>query len=82
MSAEPSASPFGSHLRARRIRGAERRRRVRAELADDQDGVVSMRQLRDIGLTYEEVRAEVRAGRWHKVGLRTVSVMGDRPVNE
>lgn len=75
MPGEPRA-PFGEHLRRRRERGQERRRRVRAELADDQDGVVSTGQLRELGLTYDEVRAELDAGRWHRVGRRTISVAG------
>lgn len=55
---------------------------MRSELGESQDGVVSMKQLREMGITYEEVRAEVAAGRWHKVGLRTVSIDGSEPRSE
>lgn len=87
MSSDPSATPeppapFGQRLRDRRRRGQERRQRVRTELALHQDVVVSMAQLYELGISYEEVRAEIAAGRWHKVGLRTVSVMGDAPTHE
>lgn len=75
MSAHVSA-PFGGHLRSRRQRGLERRRLVQTELGDHQDGVVSTRQLAELGLTYDEVRAELEAGRWHRVGRKTISVTG------
>lgn len=80
MSAEPDA-PLGHDLRERRLRAIERRRRVRA-VAGDQDDVITLAQLSELGVTYDETRAEVAAGRWHKVGLRTVSVAGDVPPSE
>lgn len=75
MSAEPSA-PFGDHLLRRRERGLLRRQRVREELADHQDDLVSTEQLAQLGLTYDEVRAELEAGRWHRVGRKTISTGG------
>lgn len=76
----PAVRP--AHPLTARARGEERRRRVKAELADDQDGVVSVGQLRGMGLTYDEVRAEVEAGRWRRVGRRTISTLGDAPLSE
>lgn len=35
-----------------------------------------------MGLTYDEVRAEVEAGRWRRVGRRTISTLGDAPLSE
>lgn len=54
----------------------ERRRRVQAELGASQGQVATLRQLTDLGLTYDEVRAEVDAGRWHRLGRRTISLQG------
>lgn len=51
-------------------------------LARGQDGVVSFDQLYALGITYDEMRAEVRAGRWHRLGRRTISVVGPRPPRE
>lgn len=56
----------------------ERRERVERAFAH-QDGIVSLRQLRRFGLTYDQIRAEVEAGRWHRVGRRTVSIAGPEP---
>lgn len=42
--------------------------------AAEQDGVLSRRQLRDLGLTRWEIEAELRAGRWRAVGRQAVSV--------
>lgn len=69
-------APFGEHLRERLRRGEQRRRWVQAELADRQDGVATLRQVISCGLTYDEVRAELEAGRWHRVGRRTLSLVG------
>lgn len=52
---------------------AGRRRRV-AELADSQAGVVSRRQLYAAGITRAEVRANVAAGRWARVGSQALCV--------
>src|SRR5699024_9780758 len=69
-------APFGDYLSARRRRGQERRQLVQAELVDQQDGVASLRQVIACGLTYDEVRAELEAGRWHQVGRKTLSLEG------
>lgn len=82
MSSRPGAAPFGEHLRSRRERGTERRRRVQSELGDLQDGVVSTRQLTELGVSYEELRTELHAGRWHRVGRKTVSVSGSKQLTE
>ena len=52
-----------------------RSRRRRAEaLADDQCGIVSRSQLYDLGVTRAEVRANLRADRWRKVGRQSICV--------
>lgn len=38
--------------------------------------------LRQLGITYAEYRAEVSAGRWHRVGRRAVSVVGPLPTSD
>jgi very-short-patch-repair endonuclease/uncharacterized protein YjiS (DUF1127 family) len=43
-------------------------------LADDQHGVVSLSQLRDLGVTRAQVRAQVAAGRWRRVHSQVVAV--------
>lgn len=56
---------------------ADRRvlRRRRAERrAREQDGILSRRQLYRLGLTRSEVRANVRAGRWRRVGRQCICV--------
>ena len=56
---------------------AWQRRRLRAaaeELAADQDGVLSRRQLRELGLTRFDVRSQVRAHRWAQPSRTTVAV--------
>ena len=62
----------------RRQRGIRRRALVQEELGH-QDGVVTVAQLRELGLTYDEIRAEVEAGRWHRVGRKTLSITGPEP---
>lgn len=52
-----------------------RKRRRRAEaLGDAQCGIVSRRQLYNLGMTRAEVRANVRADRWRKVGRQSICV--------
>ena len=56
---------------------ASRRRALRrraADLASTQCGVVSRRQLKGLGVTRWQVRAEIRAGRWRAHGRHTVAV--------
>lgn len=48
------------------------RLRRAARLADEQGGVVSRRQLYDLGLTRWEIRGQVRARRWQRVGDQSV----------
>jgi very-short-patch-repair endonuclease len=45
-----------------------------AELAAEQGGVASRRQLYSIGLTRWEIRSQVRAGRWQLVGDQSVQL--------
>jgi len=48
-------------------------RRQRAQrLADEQEGVLSRRQLAQLGVTRWQVRAELRARRWRAVGRQSV----------
>ena len=56
-----------ANLRALRRRRAERR-------AHEQGGILSRRQLYQLGLTRSEVRANVRAGRWRRVGRQCLCV--------
>jgi len=56
-----------ANLRALRRRRAERR-------AHEQGGILSRRQLYQLGLTRSEVRANVRAGRWRQVGRQCLCV--------
>lgn len=49
------------------------------QLAEPYDGVLTRRMLLDVGVTREQIRAEVEAGAWHKVGWHTLSVTGPVP---
>jgi len=51
--------------------GQQWRHRI-ADLADEQHGVVSRRQLLARGVTRWQVRAEIRAGRWQQLGRQTL----------
>lgn len=55
---------------------------MQRELADHQEGVASLQQLIALGLTYDEVRAELEAGRWHRVGRKTISLSGPMLLND
>ncbi len=44
-------------------------------LAAEQDGIISRRQLRELGLSRFDVRTEIRAGRWQKPSSNTVAVV-------
>jgi very-short-patch-repair endonuclease len=62
---------------ARRKQSAARRtflRRRVSELADEQAGIVSRRQLKQLGVQRWQVRAEVNAGRWALVGRQAICV--------
>lgn len=56
----------------RRSRGELRRRAGVA--AADQDGILSRRQLRELGLHRRDIRTQVDAGRWHKLSPNTVAL--------
>ena len=62
----------------RRARGVDRRALVERELGH-LGGVATVAQLRGLGLTYDQIRAEVDGGRWHRVGRKTVSTLGPLP---
>src|SRR5512144_372669 len=50
-------------------------RRARAERkAAQQEGIVTRRELYALGMTRSEVRANVRAGRWRRVGRQCVCI--------
>lgn len=68
MSENTEVAPAGS-ARARGLRRAQV-----ARLAASQAGVVSRRQAYRLGLTRAEVRANVRAGRWRRVGRQALCV--------
>lgn len=53
--------------------GAERRQLAGTE-ASTTDGVISRDSLARLGLSYVDVRTEIRAGRWRCHGLQTVAV--------
>ena len=59
--------------RTPRSLAAARRHRVVRE-AEDQGGVVSRRQVYALGMTRGEVRAQVLAGRWQRVGTQSLAV--------
>lgn len=56
-----------------RLPRAERQRRA-AEVARDFDGIAHRRALRAVGVTHEDIRSEVAAGRWERLGTHTVRV--------
>lgn len=60
------------------MEGTERRRIAR-ELAGDHGGVVHRRLLRDVKIGKEDVRTEVRAGRWSTWGVHTVRILDVEP---
>ena len=68
----PSIAVVSTSGRASQERAAKRRR-IEA-LAEQQRGVLSRRQLYDAGVTRAEVRANVRAGRWRRVGNHVIAV--------
>lgn len=55
---------------------AQRRAAVQRELGELHHGVVRRDELYELGLTYDQVRAEVAAGRWHRAGRRAISLQG------
>lgn len=79
----PSASPPSDPTprQQRHQRGIERRSRA-AKAAERTGGVLTLELLRKLGITYDEFRAEVSAGRWHRVGRRAISVSGPLPASD
>lgn len=55
---------------------------IAAELATRRGGVVHRADLRAEGITREDIRTEVRAGRWALAGRHTVVVGGREPLGE
>lgn len=61
---------------------AERREMVARELGAQHDGVARLDELYELGLTYDQVLAETTAGRWHRLGRRSISISGPVPSRE
>ena len=55
------------------------RRRELETLAATQDGVVSRRQAYALGLTRSELRAQLRARRWRRVGSQSIALFTGEP---
>lgn len=76
-------NPPDCDLTASAQRHGKPRRAIRAgiagELAAAHDGVVHRADLRRLGVTREDVRTEIEAGRWHRAGRHTVVVDGIVP---
>lgn len=60
----------------------ERRAMVARELGALHHGVVRRDELYELGLTYDQVRAELTAGRWHDLGRRSISISGPEPTTK
>jgi hypothetical protein len=58
---------------AKRLPRAERERRATG-VAVDFDGIAHRRDLRAVGVSKEDVRGELTAGRWHRLGRHTVGI--------
>lgn len=57
----------------RRLPRAERERRAHS-ISDDHDGVAHRADLRAAGVTRDDIRTEIAAGRWRPVGRHTVQI--------
>jgi very-short-patch-repair endonuclease len=69
-----TAQPLAQRdISSRAARQAIRRRRAE-KLAEQQDGIVSRQEVYALGLTRGEVRAQVRAARWRRVGRSSICV--------
>ncbi|MCK0112293.1 hypothetical protein MWU75_09100 [Ornithinimicrobium sp. F0845] len=66
----------------RALAPAERREMVARELGARHHGVARLDELYDLGLTYDQVLAETSAGRWHRLGRRSISLSGPEPGRE
>lgn len=60
----------------------ERRHRVATAVASRHGGVARLADLVAAGLSRGEIRAEIEAGAWKKVGVHTVDVAGGEPSQE
>lgn len=60
-----------------RLTRAERDRRGRV-VADDHDGIAHRRDLRRVGVSRDDIRSEVAAGRWVALGKHTVVIVRER----
>lgn len=75
------ARPLGELMRQRRQRGVERRALVERD-ASSRGGIITLRMLRQLGVSYDEAHAEISAGRWHRVGRCAISVTGPLPTSD
>lgn len=73
---DQDTGPVQLHQRQRRLQRQRRQQRLeRARaLAADQEGVVGLAQLRELGVTRAQVRAQVAAGRWGRVHSQVLAV--------
>ncbi|WP_154402223.1 hypothetical protein [Ornithinimicrobium cavernae] len=60
----------------RALTPSERRAMVDQELGARHGGVAHVRELYALGLTYDQVLAETTAGRWHRLGRRSIGLAG------
>ncbi|WP_406829675.1 hypothetical protein ABEG17_11775 [Pedococcus sp. KACC 23699] len=65
---------------SRRLRSRQERASAAAQFAAHQGGAVHRQQLRSCGVGRDDVRAEVRAGRWRAAGRHTI-VVGPGPLS-
>ena len=79
--AQLAATPAGASRSDPRRMDRLNRHRIANELAVPNDGVVSRAALRGAGVTDEDIRAEVRAGRWVVHGHQTIATH-TRPLSE
>lgn len=77
----PSSMTRSERREARRLE-RERRHRVGEEVAGEFGGVAQLAHLMSAGLTRDQIRAEIEAGAWVKVGVRTIHVSGGDPARE
>ncbi|HLS44251.1 MAG TPA: hypothetical protein VK045_02340, partial [Ornithinicoccus sp.] len=71
-----------SRARVRALTPAARRALVSRELGERHDGVVHRDDLYALGLTYDQVLAELRAGRWQQLGRKSIGLVGPHPTRE
>src|SRR5699024_3024319 len=66
----------------RALSPAQRRAMVVQELGKHHGGVARLDELYALGLTYDQVMAEISAGRWHRLGRRSIGLLGAEPDRE